>query len=113
MGLWAYWKERSEYQGEVKRAREALSEILDLSYEARHLCPDDIEAKVAIRCIGFEAINDPKPPLSKLRQAFDDIARHAESISARRAFPDLDLAANGIRYVCFNWKNGGSSPCRK
>lgn len=113
MGLWAYLTGQSEYQNEVTRAREALSEILDLSYEAGHLCPEDVEAKLAIRCIGFEAINDPKPPLPKLKQAFDDIASHAQSIADRPPFPQQDMAANGILCVCLNWKSGHPLQTRK
>lgn len=107
MGLWSYFKERSEYQNEVTRARETLAAILDLSYKVGHSCPEDVEAKLAIRCIGFEAINAPTPPLPKLRDAFDSIASRATEIVDRSSSPfDADVAALGIVVSCLNWQAG-------
>ena len=114
MGLWAYFREQREYKNEVTRARETLAEILDLSYKVGHSSSEDVEDKLAIRCIGFEAVNAPSPTLPKMREAFDSIASRAKEIVERAPSPfEADFAALGIIVTCLNWQDGHPAPRSK
>ena len=113
MGLWSYFRERGDYKNEVTRARHALVEILDLSYKVAHTCPEDVEDKLAIRCIGFDAVNDPTPTLPKLRETFANIGSRADDIVGRKPLFQGDFAAVQIVETCVKYMEGHSFPSRK
>ncbi len=94
----------------MTRARETLVHILDLSYKVGHSSPDDVEAKLAIRCIGFDAVYDPNPSPQKLRQAFESIASRAEEIVDRAPPFHADVVATDILATYLNWRDGHPAP---
>lgn len=106
MGLWTYFRDKVGYNEEVARSRRALTRILDLSYKVGHNCPDDVQVKLAIRLIGFDAVNHPKPDLPRLREAFSTIASCAGRICDRRGIEDEDYCATLIVATCIQWEQG-------